>query len=129
MRQGEAGRSLFVVRTGDVRVEKADGGGSPRELARLGPGSFFGEMSLLTGEPRSASVVAVGEVEVVVVEKDAFSTLLHDDGHLARALSEALEERTREQARVETLTAGPVGPQVMTDGLLDRIQRFFGLED
>lgn len=129
VRQGEAGRSLFVVRTGDVRVEKADGGGSPRELARLGPGSFFGEMSLLTGEPRSASVVAVGEVEVVVVEKDAFSTLLHDDGHLARALSEALEERTREQARVETLTAGPVGPQVMTDGLLDRIQRFFGLED
>jgi small-conductance mechanosensitive channel len=128
VRQGDAGRSLFVVRTGDVRVEKADGGGSPRELARLGPGSFFGEMSLLTGEPRSASVVALGEVEVVVVEKDAFSTLLHDDGHLARALSEALEERTRSQARVEAPAVDAVGSQVMTDGLLDRIQRFFGLE-
>ncbi|MBK9090277.1 MAG: mechanosensitive ion channel family protein [Holophagales bacterium] len=128
VRQGDAGRSLFVVRTGDVRVEKADGGGSPRELARLGPGSFFGEMSLLTGEPRSASVVAVGEVEVVVVEKDAFSTLLHDDGHLARALSEALEERSRSQARVEAPAAGAAGPQAITDGLLDRIQRFFGLE-
>ena len=77
---------------------------------------------------RSASVVAVGEVEVVVVEKDAFSTLLHDDGHLARALSEALAERTRSQARAETPVAGTVGPQAITDGLLDRIQRFFGLE-
>lgn len=128
VRQGEAGRSLFVVRTGDVRVERTDGGGSPRELARLGPGSFFGEMSLLTGEPRSASVVSLGEVEVVVVGKDSFSTLLHDDGHLARALSEALEERSRSQARVETPAAGAAGPQAMTDGLLDRIQRFFGLE-
>ena len=127
MRQGEAGRSLFVVRTGDVRIEKADGG-STRELARLGPGSFFGEMSLLTGEPRSASVVALGEVEVVVVEKDAFSTLLHDDGHLARALSEALEERTSEQARVAAPAADTTGQQAVTDGLLDRIQRFFGLE-
>jgi small-conductance mechanosensitive channel/CRP-like cAMP-binding protein len=127
VRQGEAGRSLFVVRTGDVRIERTDAG-SPRELARLGPGSFFGEMSLLTGEPRSASVVALGEVEVVVVEKDAFSTLLHDDGHLARALSEALEERTSEQARVAAPAADTTGQQAVTDGLLDRIQRFFGLE-
>ncbi len=128
VRQGDAGRSLFVVRTGDVRVEKADEGGSTRELARLGPGTFFGEMSLLTGEPRSASVVALGEVQVVVVEKDAFSTLLHDDGQLAQALSEALEERSRSQARAEAPAAGAVGPQAITDGLLDRIQRFFGLE-
>ena len=127
VRQGEAGRSLFVVRAGDVRVERTDGAFT-RDLARLGPGSFFGEMSLLTGEPRSASVVALGEVEVVVVEKDAFSTLLHDDGHLARALSEALEERSRSQSRVEAPAAGAVGPQVITEGLLDRIQRFFGLE-
>jgi CRP-like cAMP-binding protein len=85
-------------------------------------------MSLLTGEPRSASVVAATEVEVVVVEKGAFSTLLQDDGHLARALSEALEERSRSQARVEAPVAGAVGPEAITDGLLDRIQRFFGLE-
>jgi small-conductance mechanosensitive channel/CRP-like cAMP-binding protein len=127
VRQGDEGRSLFVVRTGDVRVERTDAG-SVRELARLGPGSFFGEMSLLTGEPRSASVVAATEVEVVVVEKGAFSTLLQDDGHLARALSEALEERSRSQARVEAPVAGAVGPEAITDGLLDRIQRFFGLE-
>ncbi|MBK9965263.1 MAG: mechanosensitive ion channel family protein [Holophagales bacterium] len=127
VRQGDAGRSLFVVRTGEVRVERADDG-STRELARIGPGGFFGEMSLLTGEPRSASVVALGEVEVVVVEKDAFSTLLHDDGHLARALSEALSERSREQSRAAAPATGALGRQAMTEGLLDRIHRFFGLE-
>ena len=127
VRQGDGGGSLFVVVDGEVRVRRSDGGVA-RELARLGPGSFFGEMSLLTGEPRSASVLALDEVEVVVVEKAAFSTLLRDDNHLARALSEALEARSREQARVAAPSAGTGVQQAVTDGLLDRIQRFFGLE-
>lgn len=67
VRQGDEGRSLFVVRSGEVRVERSEVGEPARELARLGAGSFFGEASLLTGEPRSASVVASSEVEVVVV--------------------------------------------------------------
>ncbi|MFN7987723.1 MAG: mechanosensitive ion channel family protein [Thermoanaerobaculia bacterium] len=127
VRQGEEGGSLFVLLDGEVRVRRADGG-TARELARLGPGSFFGEMSLLTGEPRSASVLALDEVEVVVVEKAAFSTLLRDDNHLARALSEALESRSREQAVTAAPAAGTGAQQAVTDGLLDRIQRFFGLE-
>jgi small-conductance mechanosensitive channel/CRP-like cAMP-binding protein len=127
VRQGDEGGSLFVVLDGEVRVRRLDGG-SARELARLGPGSFFGEMSLLTGEPRSASVLALSEVEVVVVEKAAFRTLLHDDGHLARSLSEALEARTREQARGASPAGDPTSPQAVADRLLDRIQRFFGLE-
>jgi CRP-like cAMP-binding protein len=129
VRQGDDGRSLFVVRSGAVRVERVDEGGPSRELARLGVGSFFGEMSLLTGEPRSASIVALGEVEVVVVGKEAFSTLLHDDGHLAKALSEALEVRSQDLARAAAV-AGPLGPLPVTDSgtFFLRIQRFFGLE-
>jgi small-conductance mechanosensitive channel/CRP-like cAMP-binding protein len=127
VRQGDEGGSLFVLLDGEVRVRRTDGGVA-RELARLGPGSFFGEMSLLTGEPRSASVLALDEVEVVVVEKAAVSTLLRDDNHLARALSEALESRSREQAAVAAPAAGTGVQQAVTDGLLDRIQRFFGLE-
>lgn len=127
VRQGDPGGSLFVLLDGEVRVRRTDGAAS-RELARLGPGSFFGEMSLLTGEPRSASVLALDEVEVVVVEKAAFSSLLRDDNHLARALSQALESRSREQARVAAPEAGTGVQLAVTDGLLDRIQRFFGLE-
>ena len=127
VRQGDPGGSLFVLLDGEVRVRRADGGAA-RELARLGPGSFFGEMSLLTGEPRSASVLALDEVEVVVVEKAAVSTLLRDDNHLARALSEALQSRSREQAVAAAPAAGTAVQQAVADGLLDRIQRFFGLE-
>lgn len=127
VRQGDEGRSLFVVRSGEVRVERAEGG-TARELARLGPGSFFGEMSLLTGEPRSASVVALDEVEVVVVDKEPLSELLHEDGHLARALSETLEARTREQVRAAS-PDGAAATATASDSrtFLLRIQRFFGL--
>jgi len=52
-RQGEIGTGLFIVVSGAVRVVR-DG----RELARLGPGEFFGELSVLDGAPRNASVVA-----------------------------------------------------------------------
>jgi CRP-like cAMP-binding protein len=52
-RQGEIGTGLFLVTTGSVRVVQ-DG----REIARLGPGEFFGELSVLDGGPRNASVVA-----------------------------------------------------------------------
>ena len=129
VRQGDEGRSLFVVRSGHVRVEREESGGPARELARLGPGTFFGEMSLLTGEPRSASVVALEEVEVVVVEKEAFSTLLNDDGPLARALSEALEARLGAQARVTSSFDSATSASVDdSDTFFLRIQRFFGLE-
>lgn len=128
VRQGEEGRSLFVLLRGDVRVERSDGG-PPRELARLGPGSFFGEMSLLTGEPRSASVVTLSDVEVAVVEKEAFGPILEDDGHLARALSEALEARSRERVRLAA-EGGAAPPLSVVDSgaFFVRIQRFFGLE-
>ena len=130
VRQGDEGGSLFVLRSGEVRVERAEGSGERRELARLSAGSFFGEMGLLTGDPRTASVLAISEVEVVVVEKEAFTPLLQEDGLLVRALSEALEARSRERARVYAVAA-PESPGSVTDSgtFLVRIQRFFGLDD
>lgn len=129
VRQGDDGGSLFALRSGEVRVVRTDGRGESQELARLSAGSFFGEMGLLTGDPRSASVVALSEVEVVVVEKEAFTPLLQEDGHLVRALSEALEARSRERARAYAVAA-PESPAPATDSgaFLVRIQRFFGLE-
>ena len=129
VRQGDDGGSLFVLRSGEVRVERAEGTGDRRELARLAAGSFFGEMGLLTGEPRTASVLALTEVEVVVVEKEAFTTLLQEDSLLVRALSQALEARARERARVYAV-ATPESPLSVTDSgtFLVKIQRFFGLE-
>ena len=68
-------------------------------VAELGTGAFFGEMSLLTGEPRSATVVATSDCHLLCADRRAFGSLLRDNDELARALSEALAERSVTLAR------------------------------
>jgi len=86
-------------------------------------------MSLLTGEPRSASVVAETEVVVVVVDKPDLATVITTDTRIPEALSVALEARMRNAA--ERAAAGAAAtddrrpPQQAA--LLGRIRRFFGL--
>lgn len=130
VRQGEEGRSLFVIESGEVRVERSEADGSRRELARLGQSRFFGEMSLLTGEPRTASVVALGEVDVVVVDKEAFAAVILADTRLVGALSLELQRRESEASRLPEETGAAVPISVLdSDSFLSRIQRFFGIED
>jgi len=69
--EGEAGDSLFVVIYGNLRVSH-DVGGKHLNLALLQPGDYFGEWSLLTGSPRTATVSALSQVELVCVERSAF---------------------------------------------------------
>ena len=71
LRQGDPGDSLYVVRGGTVVVQIGVLGAS-KEIATLGDGQFFGEMSLMTGESRTATVVAKTDVECYVVDKEAF---------------------------------------------------------
>jgi len=70
--QGSVGDSLFVVGKGILEVLTSLPDGSRHAVARLGPGQYFGEMSLLTGSPRSASVVAMTDAIVYEVDKQAF---------------------------------------------------------
>jgi len=69
--EGEAGESLFVVIYGNLRVSH-DVSGKHLNLALLQPGDYFGEWSLLTGSPRTATVSALSQVELVCVERSAF---------------------------------------------------------
>ncbi len=128
VRQGEQGRSLFVIKEGTVRIAKTDATGVTLDVAKLGPGDFFGEMSLLTGEPRSASVLAVTEVEVTVVDKDAVAEVIVKDRQLVQALSMALESRSRELARSGTRSETSLAASPDSGTFLGRIQRFFGIE-
>jgi cAMP-dependent protein kinase regulator len=70
LRQGEVGRSFFVIVAGRVRIER---GGQP--VARLDDGSFFGEMALLTKNPRTASAVADTECELLEISHDVLDEL------------------------------------------------------
>lgn len=70
--QGELGQNLYVVLSGTVRVYRTEPDGRVVHLARLQKGQSFGELSLLEGAPRLASVVAEGQVRVIAISGDAF---------------------------------------------------------
>jgi len=132
VREGDLGDSLFVIEHGRVRVTKgADGADSTDvTLATLGEGGFFGEMSLLTGEPRSATVTSDGGCEVLVIGKGALAPLLARDPQLAEKLSAAVMGRqaetlaTLEDRRHRNRDAAAPRPEA---SLLQRIRSFFGL--
>jgi putative ABC transport system ATP-binding protein len=67
VREGDVGHELFLVSEGEVRVERAG-----HEIARLGPGEFFGELALMSGDPRNATVIADDPVETYVLGEEEF---------------------------------------------------------
>ncbi len=89
-RQGSLGREVFVIVQGSARVER-DG----RLIARLQQRDCFGEMSLLDGKPRSATVTAETDVVVVVVASTAIGALMDTVPGLSRRLLATLSERLR----------------------------------
>lgn len=131
-RQGEPGDHLFLVTAGEVAVRVAADGGLDREVARLRAGDFFGEMSLMTGEKRSATVTAATPVECYLLDKAAFETVLRGRPAVAEPLASVLAHRRVEllaardgldqEARSRQVAAAQVD-------LLRRIRDFFGLHD
>jgi len=91
---GERGRSLFLIADGTVRVLYPSRT-TDFELARLGPGEFFGEMALLNDKPRSATVQALGEISVMVLQQDDFQKIVLESPPVALKLLEALSVRIR----------------------------------
>jgi ABC-type multidrug transport system ATPase subunit len=75
VRQGDPGDAFFVIESGLVRVQ-VDAVGASHELNRLGPGRYFGEMALVTGEPRSASVVALEDSRLLRLAASDFARLV-----------------------------------------------------
>jgi CRP-like cAMP-binding protein len=114
---------MFVVHRGRVQVQVSENG-TPRQLAVLGEGDFFGEMALFTGEPRTADVVALEETEVLEISHMAMKPLFETNPDLAESISWTITQR---QAG---LAAGreEVTPRIeRSAGILSSIRRFFGL--
>jgi len=105
VRAGETIDSLYVLLTGRAKVVNTDEEGRGEIiLAWLGPGEFFGEMGLIDGSPRSASVVATESCELLVLGKDAFHRCLQDNFLIAQRLMQILVRRLREADRkIESL--------------------------
>jgi len=131
VREGDPGSELFIVERGEVTVSIDEKHGGV-EVARLSDGSFFGEMSLMTGEPRSATVRAATDTWLLVVGKQAFAELLDDDPQLAERISNVLATRQEQlsSASSKPSAAVPSLPSVTGDRsgqLLVRIREFFSL--
>lgn len=89
-RSGAPGEEFFLILDGSARVEV-----SPRKRSRLKPGEYFGEMSLLDGGPRSASVIAETPLRLLVIKRRDFNTLLREAPELTLSLLATLSRRLR----------------------------------
>ena len=92
MRQGEPGASMFTIVSGNVVVSVQERDGD-HNVAELGPDDYVGEMSLLTGEPRTATVTAKGRVVALETPKAALQPILAKAPHLAQQFAAMVKER------------------------------------
>lgn len=92
VRAGDPGEAFYVVLSGRVAVRRGRG----RATVELGPGAYFGELALLDGAPRSATVVATKETLCLVLPRKAFARMLKAEPAFAAALLPALAARVRE---------------------------------
>jgi small-conductance mechanosensitive channel/CRP-like cAMP-binding protein len=127
VREGESGRSMFLVQSGRLAVSLHDVSGVSRKLTMLEPGAEFGEISLLTGEPRTATVRTVTEARLIEIDKDTLAPILEENPALVETLESTMRERRQEAAEF-LVRAAPSGAEAAERvALAGRIARFFGL--
>jgi CRP-like cAMP-binding protein len=93
--QGRSGFGMFMIINGHAKavLELADG--SKTVVNEFGPADFFGEVTMLDGGPRTASVVATEETECLILDRIEFIALMHQDAEMATKIAVALAKRLR----------------------------------
>jgi small-conductance mechanosensitive channel/CRP-like cAMP-binding protein len=125
VRQGDAGSSMFVVLRGTVDVVLQPSG---QQVATIAAGGFFGEMSMLTGDPRTATVRAKGDVQALEIAAADIRRLAQANAGLLEHISTVVAARRRGLARAEATAAAAAAEQAPTpDSLLTRIRAFLAL--
>jgi len=91
-RQGEPGNALYLIHDGQIEIQSSTNG-QARTIATLGSGHSFGEMALLTGEPRSASAIALTDATLLRLGKDQFDALMEISPNLRKAVEQLNSQR------------------------------------
>ena len=126
-RQGDEGESLYIVRSGRLEVITDDP--EPTVVRVLARGAAVGELALLTGSPRSASVRARRDSELLRLPRDRFADMLLEEPSFAVALTRELGQQLRESRGLEaadpplpaTITLVPLQPNVPMERISDRL--------
>ena len=124
VRQGETGSSMFIVSNGEASVVLEP---SLTELARLGPGEFFGEMSLLTGDSRSATVTAVRDSELLEITSEAFRRFVLENPAVVDEVGTAVAARTAHLQDRRAAGQAPAATVETSQRFLARVRRFLRL--
>jgi cAMP-dependent protein kinase regulator len=104
VKEGDPGRSMFVVLEGRVAVARKARGGEPVVVGQLGAGEFFGELALLTGTARTATVVAVEDAVVLELSPSASRESWTDYG----VRGDKLEQAARERLMADAIRSNPL---------------------
>jgi len=102
--EGESPQSFYLLLSGRAKVQRSDAEGKEVILAILGPGEFFGEMSLIDDAPRSASVITIEPCDFIAVNRESFRAMLASSTDMCLALMRGIVKRLREaDKKIETL--------------------------
>jgi len=126
VREGEEGRSCYYIISGSVDVMHKGTSRTEIRLTVLGAGDLFGEMSLLTGEKRNATVMAKEDTTCLVMESDAFRKIFAENPEVASTLSELLARRQEAHVDLKTMIEhGQDEYDEKRNTILTGIRRFF----
>lgn len=126
-RQGAVAHWLYLVISGEAAVWYEGPGGRTR-VGSVAAGQVFGEMGMMTGEPRRATVTAHTDVECYRLDKAGFETVIKARPDIAEAVSRVLSVRESELSGLRTSVAAPGAGAAAHGDILRRIRVFFGLE-
>ena len=102
--EGEPSQSLYILLSGRAKVQRSDSEGKEVILAVIGSGEFFGEMSLIDDEPRSASVITLEHCDFMAINKDSFKAMLVQSPDVCMKIMKGMVRRLREaDKKIETL--------------------------
>ncbi|MBF0612550.1 MAG: mechanosensitive ion channel family protein [Magnetococcales bacterium] len=127
-RQGNQAQWLYILESGQVEIYREVSDTQRVVMNTLGPGSIFGEMSLMTGEPRMATVRALTDVSCFRLNKDSFETILLSRPQVVEELTAIMVARQNllEQSQ-ENTSEEKDGGRRHTE-MIQRVRRFFGLD-
>jgi small-conductance mechanosensitive channel len=122
MVQGDSAASMFIILEGAARVSVLGQNNDPREVAVLATGDVVGEMSLMTGAPRNATVTALTRVRVLEITKEPIEALLKKSPELLQRFGHVLAKREEERAAIAQRT---IQVATVEQDLMARMKAFF----